>query len=94
MTNREQIEQAIISAEAFNGNDTEALLSDLDNAYKYKSMWDNLKQDYIRAYKRYRNAKEKNIIGEQHILGFLYSMDILDKRNDAEQVLHDLERGE
>ena len=36
MTNREQIEQAIISAGVFNGNDTEVLLSEVEKLYYAK----------------------------------------------------------
>lgn len=36
MTNREQIEQAIISAGAYNGNDTEVLLAEVKKLYHAK----------------------------------------------------------
>nr|WP_313795106.1 DUF1024 family protein [Staphylococcus warneri] len=44
MTNREQIEQAIISAGAYNGNDTEKLLSEMDKVYKKASVLDEIKE--------------------------------------------------
>ncbi|MGU3127065.1 DUF1024 family protein [Staphylococcus aureus] len=34
MNNREQIEQSIISASAYNGNDTEGLLKEVEDVYK------------------------------------------------------------
>ncbi|MDI3233329.1 DUF1024 family protein [Staphylococcus pasteuri] len=40
MTNREQIEQAVISAGAFNGNDTDELLSEISKVYKRKSNYE------------------------------------------------------
>ncbi|WP_423829627.1 DUF1024 family protein [Staphylococcus aureus] len=34
MNNREQIEQSVISASAYNGNDTEGLLKEIEDVYK------------------------------------------------------------
>ncbi len=34
MSNREQIEQSVISASAYNGNDTEGLLKEIEDVYK------------------------------------------------------------
>ncbi|MBU7210589.1 DUF1024 family protein, partial [Staphylococcus aureus] len=34
MNNREQIEQSVINASAYNGNDTEGLLKKIENGYK------------------------------------------------------------
>ncbi|CDR65787.1 phage protein [Staphylococcus schweitzeri] len=94
MNNREQIEQSVISASAYNGNDTEGLLKEIEDVYKYKDMWEKLKKDYLETYIRYRNAKNRNIIGEQHILSFIYAMDLFDGNKDAENVLEKLESEE
>lgn len=42
MTKREQIEQAIISASAFTGNDTEELLREVDKVYKKAKALDDV----------------------------------------------------
>lgn len=42
MTKREQIEQAIISASAFTGNDTEELLQEVDKVYKKAKAFDDI----------------------------------------------------
>ncbi|MGT0202730.1 DUF1024 family protein [Staphylococcus aureus] len=34
MNNREQIQQSVISASAYNGNDTEGLLKEIEDVYK------------------------------------------------------------
>ncbi|EYG82633.1 DUF1024 family protein, partial [Staphylococcus argenteus] len=76
MNNREQIEQSVISASAYNGNDTEGLLKEIEDVYKHKDMWEKLKKDYLETYIQYRNDENRNIIGEQHILSFIYAMDL------------------
>ncbi|HFJ5120148.1 TPA: DUF1024 family protein [Staphylococcus aureus] len=40
MNNREQIEQSIISASAYNGNDTEGLLKEVEDVYKKAQAFD------------------------------------------------------
>ena len=49
MNNREQIEQSVISASAYNGNDTEGLLKEIEDVYKKEglpnAMQDALKED-------------------------------------------------
>lgn len=45
MTKREQIEQAIISASAFTGNDTEELLQEVDKVYKKAKAFDEMKME-------------------------------------------------
>lgn len=42
MTNREQIEQAVISAGAFNGNDTDELLSEISKVYEKVSNYETI----------------------------------------------------
>lgn len=42
MTKREQIEQAIISASAFTGDDTEELLQEVDKVYKKAKAFDEI----------------------------------------------------
>ncbi|WP_431703919.1 type II toxin-antitoxin system toxin HigB [Staphylococcus aureus] len=42
MNNREQIEQSIISASAYNGNDTEGLLKEVEDAYKKAQAFDEI----------------------------------------------------
>ncbi|HDE4951323.1 TPA: DUF1024 family protein [Staphylococcus aureus] len=42
MNNREQIEQSIISASAYNGNDTEGLLKEIEDVYKKGQAFDEI----------------------------------------------------
>ncbi|HCZ8929817.1 TPA: DUF1024 family protein [Staphylococcus aureus] len=42
MNNREQIEQSIISASAYNGNDTEGLLKEIEDVYKKARAFDEI----------------------------------------------------
>ncbi|HDA8605861.1 TPA: DUF1024 family protein [Staphylococcus aureus] len=90
MNNREQIEQSVISASAYNGNDTEGLIKEIEDVYKYKDMWEKLKKDYLETYIQYRNDENRNVIRERHILNFIYAMDLFDGNKDAENVLEKL----
>ncbi|MDF4038556.1 DUF1024 family protein [Staphylococcus aureus] len=45
MNNREQIEQSVISASAYNGNDTEGLLKEIEDMYKKAQAFDRLLED-------------------------------------------------
>ncbi|HDK8221312.1 TPA: DUF1024 family protein [Staphylococcus aureus] len=42
MNNREQIEQSIISPSAYNGNDTEGLLKEIEDVYKKAQAFDEI----------------------------------------------------
>ncbi|AUU69171.1 TPA: DUF1024 family protein [Staphylococcus aureus] len=42
MNKREQIEQSIISASAYNGNDTEGLLKEVEDVYKKAQAFDEI----------------------------------------------------
>ncbi|HCV0217444.1 TPA: DUF1024 family protein [Staphylococcus aureus] len=42
MNNREQIEQSVISASAYNGNDTEGLLKEIEDVYKKTQAFDEI----------------------------------------------------
>ncbi|GJF47491.1 type II toxin-antitoxin system toxin HigB [Staphylococcus argenteus] len=42
MNNREQIEQSVISASAYNGNDTEGLLKEIEDVYKKAQVFDEI----------------------------------------------------
>ncbi|HDB2393211.1 TPA: DUF1024 family protein [Staphylococcus aureus] len=42
MSNREQIEQSVISASAYNGNDTEGLLKEIEDVYKKVQAFDEI----------------------------------------------------
>ncbi|EZT63141.1 hypothetical protein V071_01026, partial [Staphylococcus aureus C0676] len=42
MNNREQIEQSIISASVYNGNDTEGLLKEIEDVYKKARAFDEI----------------------------------------------------
>ncbi len=42
MNNREQIEQSVISASAYNGNDTEELLKEIEDVYKKAQAFDEI----------------------------------------------------
>ncbi|HDB2445913.1 TPA: DUF1024 family protein [Staphylococcus aureus] len=42
MNNREQIEQSIISASAYNGNDAEGLLKEVEDVYKKAQAFDEI----------------------------------------------------
>lgn len=55
MNNREQIEQSIISASAYNGNDTEGLLKEVEDVYKKAQV----KRDaVIKVGQLYENIRE------------------------------------
>lgn len=47
MNNREQIEQSVISASAYNGNDTEGLLKEIEDVYKKAQAFDEINEDII-----------------------------------------------
>ncbi|HCX0396934.1 TPA: DUF1024 family protein [Staphylococcus aureus] len=49
MNNREQIEQSIISASAYNGNDTEGLLKEIEDVYKKAQAFDEILEDLPNA---------------------------------------------
>lgn len=42
MNNREQIEQSVISASAYNGNDTEGLLKEIEDVHKKAQAFDEI----------------------------------------------------
>ncbi|MBY6736574.1 DUF1024 family protein [Staphylococcus aureus] len=42
MNNREQIEQSVISASAYNGNDTKGLLKEVEDVYKKAQAFDEI----------------------------------------------------
>ncbi|HDG4900307.1 type II toxin-antitoxin system toxin HigB [Staphylococcus aureus] len=42
MNNREQIEQSVISASAYNGNDAEGLLKEIEDVYKKAQAFDEI----------------------------------------------------
>ncbi|HGN7396184.1 TPA: DUF1024 family protein [Staphylococcus aureus] len=42
MNNREQIEQSVISASAYNDNDTEGLLKEIEDVYKKARAFDEI----------------------------------------------------
>ncbi|HHA6235016.1 TPA: DUF1024 family protein [Staphylococcus aureus] len=42
MNNREQIEQSVISASAYNSNDTEGLLKEIEDVYKKARAFDEI----------------------------------------------------
>ncbi|MBU7389863.1 DUF1024 family protein, partial [Staphylococcus aureus] len=42
MNNREQIEKSVISASAYNGNDTEGLLKEIEDVYKKAQAFDEI----------------------------------------------------
>ncbi|HDC7575362.1 TPA: DUF1024 family protein [Staphylococcus aureus] len=42
MNNREQIEQSVISVSAYNGNDTEGLLKEIEDVYKKAQAFDEI----------------------------------------------------
>lgn len=42
MNNREHIEQSVISASAYNGNDTEGLLKEIEGVYKKAQAFDEI----------------------------------------------------
>ncbi|MBU7201366.1 DUF1024 family protein, partial [Staphylococcus aureus] len=44
MNNREKIEQSVISASAYNGNDTEGLLKEIEDVYKKAQAFDEIRE--------------------------------------------------
>lgn len=49
MNNREQIEQSVISASAYNGNDTEGLLKEIEGVYKKAQAFDEILEGMTNA---------------------------------------------
>lgn len=49
MNNREQIEQSVISASAYNGNDTEGLLKEIEDVYKRAQAFDEILEGMTNA---------------------------------------------
>ncbi len=49
MDNREQIEQSVISASAYNGNDTEGLLKEIEDVYKKAQAFDEILEGMTNA---------------------------------------------
>ncbi|HCZ3971373.1 TPA: DUF1024 family protein [Staphylococcus aureus] len=49
MNNREQIEQSVISASAYNGNDTEGLLKEVEDVYKKAQAFDEILEGITNA---------------------------------------------
>ena len=49
MNNREQIEQSVISASAYNGNDTEGLLKEIEDVYKKAQAFDEILEGMTNA---------------------------------------------
>ena len=49
MNNREKIEQSVISASAYNGNDTEGLLKEVEDVYKKAQAFDEILEGITNA---------------------------------------------
>ncbi|HCU9050472.1 TPA: DUF1024 family protein [Staphylococcus aureus] len=49
MDNREKIEQSVISASAYNGNDTEGLLKEIEDVYKKAQAFDEILEGMTNA---------------------------------------------
>ncbi|HCY8892484.1 TPA: DUF1024 family protein [Staphylococcus aureus] len=49
MNNRKQIEQSVISASAYNGNDTEGLLKEIEDVYKKAQAFDEILEGMTNA---------------------------------------------
>ncbi len=49
MNNREQIEQSVISASAYNGNDTEGLIKEIEDVYKKAQAFDEILEGMTNA---------------------------------------------
>ncbi|HDF7208813.1 TPA: DUF1024 family protein [Staphylococcus aureus] len=49
MDNREQIEQSVISASAYNGNDTEGLIKEIEDVYKKAQAFDEILEGMTNA---------------------------------------------
>ncbi|HAR4510933.1 TPA: DUF1024 family protein [Staphylococcus aureus] len=49
MNNREQIEQSVISASVYNGNDTEGLLKEIEDVYKKAQAFDEILEGMTNA---------------------------------------------
>ncbi|OXL89060.1 hypothetical protein CA803_10680 [Staphylococcus aureus] len=58
MNSREQIEQSVISASAYNGNDTEGLLKEIEDVYKKAQAFDEILEGLPNAM---QDALEKGI---------------------------------
>ncbi len=49
MNNRKQIEQSVISTSAYNGNDTEGLLKEVEDVYKKAQAFDEILEGITNA---------------------------------------------
>ncbi|HCT8150676.1 TPA: DUF1024 family protein [Staphylococcus aureus] len=49
MNNRKQIEQSVISTSAYNGNDTEGLLKEIEDVYKKAQAFDEILEGMTNA---------------------------------------------
>ncbi|UFO72623.1 DUF1024 family protein [Staphylococcus aureus] len=62
MNNREQIEQSVISASAYNGNDTEGLLKEIEDVYKKAQAFDEILEGLPNAMQMHSKKTSKTII--------------------------------
>ncbi|MBR8918418.1 DUF1024 family protein [Staphylococcus aureus] len=80
MNNREQIEQSVISASAYNGNDTEGLLKEIEDVYKKAQAFDEILEGLPNA----MQDALKEDIGLDEAVGIMVSQVIYEYKEELE----------
>ncbi|HFN9048824.1 TPA: DUF1024 family protein [Staphylococcus aureus] len=80
MNNREQIEQSVISASAYNGNDTEGLLKEIEDVYKKAQAFDEILEGMTNAIQH--SVKEDIDLDEA--IGIMVSQVIYEYKEELE----------
>ncbi|SAO09919.1 phi PVL/orf 52-like protein [Staphylococcus aureus] len=80
MNNRKQIEQSVISTSAYNGNDTEGLLKEIEDVYKKAQAFDEILEGMTNAIQH--SVKEGIELDEA--IGIMVSQVIYEYKEDKE----------
>ncbi|HDT6971540.1 TPA: DUF1024 family protein [Staphylococcus aureus] len=80
MNNREQIEQSVISASAYNGNDTEGLLKEIEDMYKKAQAFDRLLEDI----NNFTQSPTKGALELDEAIGIMVSQVIYEYEEEQE----------
>ncbi|RAL86184.1 hypothetical protein CSB80_0049 [Staphylococcus aureus] len=80
MNNREQIEQSVISASAYNGNDTEGLLKEIEDVYKKAQAFDRLLEDI----NNFTQSPTKGALELDEAIGIMVSQVIYEYKEELE----------
>ncbi|HII0768892.1 TPA: DUF1024 family protein, partial [Staphylococcus aureus] len=77
---REQIEQSVISASAYNGNDTEGLLKEIEDVYKKARAFDRLLEDT----NNFTQSPTKGALELDEAIGIMVSQVIYEYKEELE----------